>query len=299
VTEIVTGEFDVPQWFSRALAIEPDIGATEVAGTTIRYRAWGDRGQPGVVLVHGGAAHSRWWDHVAPLLAAGRRVAAMDLSGHGDSGRRTVYSLDIWADELIAVAEAAGIAGPPVLVGHSMGGFVTLTAARRHGAVLTGVLAIDSPVRELTPEEKAARDRQAFGPLRVYPSREEALKRFRPIPDEGPVLSYVVDYIAAESIREVPGGWSWKFDPKIFGRPALSPSLLTTVDCRVALFRAERGLVSEQMGEVMYDRLGRAAPLIEIPDAGHHIMLDQPLALVTGLRTLLADWEHSLPNSPG
>jgi pimeloyl-ACP methyl ester carboxylesterase len=299
VTEIVTGEFDVPQWFSRALAIEPDIGATEVAGTTIRYRAWGDRGQPGVVLVHGGAAHSRWWDHVAPLLAAGRRVAAMDLSGHGDSGRRTVYSLDIWADELIAVAEAAGIAGPPVLVGHSMGGFVTLTAARRHGAVLTGVLAIDSPVRELTPEEKAARDRKAFGPLRVYASREEALKRFRPIPDEGPVLSYVVDHIAAESIREVPGGWSWKFDPKIFGRPALSPSLLTTLDCRVALFRAERGLVSEQMGEVMYDRLGRAAPLIEIPDAGHHIMLDQPLALVTGLRTLLADWEHSLPNSPG
>ncbi|MDQ1716892.1 MAG: hypothetical protein QOE71_1270 [Pseudonocardiales bacterium] len=299
MTEIVTGEFDVPQWFSRALAIEPDIGATEVAGTTIRYRAWGDRGQPGVVLVHGGAAHSRWWDHVAPLLAAGRRVAAMDLSGHGDSGRRTVYSLDIWADELIAVAEAAGIAGPPVLVGHSMGGFVTLTAARRHGAVLTGVLAIDSPVRELTPEEKAARDRKAFGPLRVYASREEALKRFRPIPDEGPVLSYVVDHIAAESIREVPGGWSWKFDPKIFGRPALSPSLLTTLDCRVALFRAERGLVSEQMGEVMYDRLGRAAPLIEIPDAGHHIMLDQPLALVTGLRTLLADWEHSLPNSPG
>jgi pimeloyl-ACP methyl ester carboxylesterase len=299
VTEIVTSEFDVPQWFSRALAIEPDIGAIEVAGTTIRFRAWGDRGQPGVVLVHGGAAHSRWWDHVAPLLAAGRRVAAIDLSGHGDSGRRTVYSLDIWADELIAVAEAAGIAGPPVLVGHSMGGFVTLTAARRHGAVLTGVLAIDSPVRELTPEEKAARDRQAFGPLRVYASREEALKRFRPIPDEGPVLSYVVDHIAAESIREVPGGWSWKFDPKIFGRPALSPSLLTTVDCRVALFRAERGLVSEQMGEVMYDRLGRAAPLIEIPDAGHHIMLDQPLALVTGLRTLLADWEHSLPNSPG
>jgi pimeloyl-ACP methyl ester carboxylesterase len=298
MTELVTGEFDVPQWFSSALATEPDIGETEVAGAAIRYRAWGDRGQPGVVLVHGGAAHSRWWDHVAPLLAAGRRVAAIDLSGHGDSGRRTLYSLDIWADELIAVAEAAGIAGPPVLVGHSMGGFVTLTAARRHGAVLTGVLAIDSPVREMTPEEKAARDRKAFGPLRVYASREEALKRFRPVPDEGPVLPYVVDHIAAESIREVPGGWSWKFDPTIFGRPALSPSLLTTVDCRVALFRAQRGLVSEQMGEVMYDRLGRDAPLIEIPDAGHHIMLDQPLALVTGLRTLLADWEHSLPNSP-
>ena len=48
----------------------------------------------------------------------------------------------------------------------------------------------------------------------------------------------------------------------------------------------------------MYDRLGRAAPVIEIPDAGHHVMLDQPLALITGLRTLLSDWDHSSA-SPG
>jgi len=45
----------------------------------------------------------------------------------------------------------------------------------------------------------------------------------------------------------------------------------------------------------MYDKLGRRAPLIQIPAAGHHVMLDHPIALVTGLRTLLADWEHSLP----
>ena len=45
----------------------------------------------------------------------------------------------------------------------------------------------------------------------------------------------------------------------------------------------------------MYDLLGRVAPVIEIPLAGHHVMLDQPLPLVTGIRTLLADWEHSLP----
>jgi pimeloyl-ACP methyl ester carboxylesterase len=35
-------------------------------------------------------------------------------------------------------------------------------------------------------------------------------------------------------------------------------------------------------------------PVVDLPDAGHHPMLDQPLALVTGLRTLLAVW----PDTP-
>ena len=46
------------------------------------------------------------------------------------------------------------------------------------------------------------------------------------------------------------------------------------------------------------DRLGRVAPVIEIPTAGHHVMLDQPIALVTALRTLLSDWDHSVPGLP-
>ena len=58
-----------------------------------------------------------------------RYVAALDLSGHGDSGRRETYSLDLWAAEVLGVAEDAGIAGPPTVIGHSMGGFVTLRAA--------------------------------------------------------------------------------------------------------------------------------------------------------------------------
>ena len=100
------------------------------------------------------------------------------------------------------------------------------------------------------------------------------------------------------SIRPAEGGWTWKFDPRIFAREQLTPALLTQLECRVALFRAEHGILSPQVSEVMYDRLGRLAPVIEIPAAGHHVMLDQPLALVTGIRTLLSDWDHSLPGAP-
>jgi hypothetical protein len=45
----------------------------------------------------------------------------------------------------------------------------------------------------------------------------------------------------------------------------------------------------------MYDLMGRVSPMVTIPEAHHHLLLDQPLSLVSSLRTLLADWEHSVP----
>jgi pimeloyl-ACP methyl ester carboxylesterase len=285
---------DLPAWFTAALAAEPEPGSVTVAGTEISYLAWGAAGARGLILVHGGAAHARWWDHIAPLLTVDRRVLAVDLSGHGDSGRRPAYSLDGWAEEVRAVATAGGITGPPIVIGHSMGGFVALRAAGLFGTLLEGIVVIDSPVQDLTPEDRAARQQRAFGPLRVYPTREAAVARFRPIPDQ-PALSYVRHHVAETSIRQVDGGWSWKFDPAVFGRAQGTPQLLRQLDCRVALFHAEHGIVPPQTSELMYDSLGQLAPLIEIPAAGHHVMLDQPIALVAAIRTLLADWEHSRP----
>jgi pimeloyl-ACP methyl ester carboxylesterase len=286
-----------PPWFTAAMDAPVEEGAVGVDGATITYRAWGERGEDGIVLVHGGAAHARWWDHIAPLLQRDRRVVALDLSGHGDSGRRDAYSLDQWSREVLTVAVEAGIGNPPTVIGHSMGGFVALRAASLYGSRLAGVVAIDSPVRDITPEERAAREHRAFGPLRVYPSREAAVARFRPIPDQ-PALRYIAAHVADTSIRNAEGGWSWKFDPRIFARHHPGQALLRRLDCRVALFRAEHGILSPALGEVMYDRLGRLAPLIEIPAAGHHVMLDQPIALVTGIRTLLSDWDHSVPWAP-
>ena len=74
-----------PSWFSEAIANVPQMRSIEVDGLRIAYRVWGDESLPGLILVHGGAAHSGWWDHIAPLLTS-HRVVAPDLSGHGDSG---------------------------------------------------------------------------------------------------------------------------------------------------------------------------------------------------------------------
>ena len=56
-------------------------------------------------------------------------------------------------------------------------------------------------------------------------------------------------------------------------------------------------IVPEDTAAFMYELTGRNAPFVSIPDAHHHLILDQPLAFVAALRTLLADWEHSIPRS--
>jgi pimeloyl-ACP methyl ester carboxylesterase len=285
-----------PEWFRAALAAPAEVGSAEIAGTRIALRCWGPPG-PGIVLIHGGGAHSRWWDHIAPLLAADSRVVALDLSGHGDSDRRPRYHLSAWAQEVTGVAGPGGITGRPLVIGHSMGGWVALTTGAEYPSEVAGVITIDSPVRNRSPEELAAMSRRAFGPLRRYPSRARAIERFHLIPDEVDVLPYIRDHVAQTSLREADGAWTWKFDPAVFQREPPSLASLAAVRCRVAVLRAERGLVTPDIGAQMYESLGRVAPVIEIPLAGHHVMLGQPLSLVTGLRALIADWEHSSPRA--
>ncbi|HEY3882416.1 MAG TPA: alpha/beta hydrolase [Trebonia sp.] len=285
-----------PAWFTEALAAPVTEHTVDCDGVPVAYRKWGGAPGRGIVLVHGGAAHSRWWDHIAPLLAVDGPVIAVDMSGHGDSGRRSSYSLEAWAREMMAAAADAGFGAPPVVIGHSMGGHVTLRLGGMFGSQIEGIVVVDSPIHDLAPEEAAAQGRRVFRGLKVYPDKEAIMARFRPVPDQ-PVLGYIADHVAATSVRPVEGGWTWKWDPRIFGRE-LPQAPLTRLDCRVALFRAEHGIMSAAMSDIMYDRLGRVAPVIEIPAAGHHIMLDQPIALVAAIRTLLSDWDHSLPAEP-
>jgi pimeloyl-ACP methyl ester carboxylesterase len=287
---------DAPAWFRKALATPFAEGSCEVEACRIHWLAWGEPGRPGVVLVHGGAAHAHWWSFLAPLLTPEYRVVAPDLSGHGESGRRSAYPREVWAREVRAVAAAAGLVRP-VLVGHSLGGFVCITAAAAFGEELSGAIVVDSPVRRPDPEaEEGARGR-AFRNPKTYPDLETAIAHYRLVPPQPCENRFLLDHVARHSLRRSEAGWTWKFDPEVFRRvtPRASHEILPEVRCRVALFRAEHGLVTPDIGEYMFELLDRNAPVIEVPEAHHHLMLDQPLAFVTGLRAVLADWEHSVP----
>ncbi len=290
-----------PRWFTRALDVPYTDGRVVVGDCAIHYLAMGEPDRPGLVFVHGGGAHAHWWRPVAATFAPEFRVLALDLSGHGDSGHRDVYALEQWTDEVVAVAADGGIDGLPVIIGHSMGGFVTIATAARHGDAVDGVIVCDSPVAEMDPEISAFHLREAFGRPRTYPDLEDAVRHFRTVPAQEHYLDYVIDYVARHSLTTVEGGWQWKFDRRIFeqfgaGMRSIAAPFLEDVECRLALLRSEFGLVTPDIGASMYEKLGRVTPVIEIPEAGHHAMLDQPLILLTALRTLLADWDHSDPH---
>jgi pimeloyl-ACP methyl ester carboxylesterase len=292
---------DAPDWYRQALDVPLVEEIVEVAGCPIHYLAWGEIGRRGLVFVHGGGAHARWWTHVAARYASRYRVAAIDLSGHGDSGRRERYSLEQWTDEVMAVASHSGMAECPVIVGHSMGGFVTIATSARYPDALAGAVVCDSPVSAPDPEVDAHRMGQAFGRPRSYATREEALERFRTVPPQAHYLDYVMADVAWHSlVADEEGGWRWKFDHLAFTafdqnpRAAARP-YLPKITCRLALLASECGLVNEEIGTYMYDLMGRINPVIEIPLAGHHLMLDQPLLLISALNALLADWDHSEP----
>jgi pimeloyl-ACP methyl ester carboxylesterase len=293
-----------PQWFDETIADIPESAFADVEGARIHYLRWGNRNLPGLLLVHGNAAHAYWWSFIAPFLARDYNVAAMDLSGMGDSDWRTSYSMDIFVKEQLAVCEAAGMfepAEPPIIVAHSFGGFVTMLTAALYGERLAGTVIVDSPVNP--PGRPGGPPKREHRPHRVYPTMAAALARFRLMPPQDCDNLYLVDWVGRHSLKAVArengeDGFTWKFDPAIWQDFSIgdTSARLKAAKCRIAIFRGENSiLLPPEIGEYMFNLLGRAAPIVEIPQAQHHVMLDQPLALVAALRALLADWNHSVP----
>src|SRR5262249_37585254 len=188
-------------------------------------------------------------------------------------------------------------APPPVIAAPSFAAFVTILTGALHGENLAGTVIVDSPVNPPERSHHGPPNRE-IRPHRIYPTLAEALARFRLAPEQPCENDYIVDFVARTSLKQVDGGWTWKFDPSIWTRFSIGDTAerLRSTKCRIAIMRGEMSvLMPPEVGEYMFNLLGRAAPVIEIPQARHHVMLDQPLAFVAALRALLADWNHSMP----
>ena len=96
------------------------------------------------VLVHGLASNARLWDGVrAALVAAGHRVAAIDLRGHGLSDKPDDgYDFGTISADVLAVVDALGWASA-VFAGQSWGGNVVLEVAARHPERTEAVVCVD------------------------------------------------------------------------------------------------------------------------------------------------------------
>lgn len=291
-TEPVT---TVPRWYLDALATPPERAVVRIAGVETALRMWGPRDGSPVVLVHGGAAHAAWWDHIGPLLVD-CRVIALDLSGHGDSGWRDEYRIDTWTQELLAVLRSEHVRGRALVVGHSMGGLVTYAAVRDHADELSGALIVDSefPRRAIGVGWRTPRDIQR----RVHPDRESTLARFRLMPRSAPRSPFVIDHVAQQSIVAVGGGWSWKFDPRVFTHDGVVfEDAVPLRGCPVVIVRGDRGLLDDDEVAALASQLGDLE-VLTVDDCGHHVLLDHPLSLIEIIRRQLPEGKAEAAPQP-
>ncbi len=280
----------IPDWFWAAVETGSREGRVEVDECDVVYRMWGEADKPPLLLVHGMNAHSRWWDFIAPQLIDEYFVAALDLTGMGDSDYRYEYHGLTYAEEIKAVCDAAGLSDQVIVVAHSFGGLMSVKAANVYPERFGGLVLVDSGIR---PADDPPRERPPMGGRAVvYPDRETAESRFRLQPPQPCENTYLLQYIARHSLMAVDGGgWSWKFDTDL-------PASLSGVERREDEYRNLRlpvGLIygeesesfSPRMADYLRELIPSDLPIVAVPGAHHHVFLDQPLEFVRVLREML------------
>ena len=243
------------------------------------------------MLLHGGGANAHWWDHIAPTFADQFHVVALDFRGHGDSERPEELIPGAFNEDLEAILRDLGHQ-PATLVGHSMGANVALAYAATHS--LRCLVLVD-PARGGTARNRR-RMRLALTLRQSYPSREEAIERFRFLPDAETTSESLRLSIARHSVEPGPDGrWRYKFDSRWFGLPGSRKPDVTAVSCPVLVMRGEQSGVLSAEAAVELAESFTDGECAEIQGAGHHLQLDQPEAFIASLRHFLARHSPSRP----
>jgi pimeloyl-ACP methyl ester carboxylesterase len=263
----------------------------EANGIKLHYLDYGTAGRRPMLCIHGGAAHAHWFDFVGPGFTSDHHVLALDLRGHGDSARAapSTYAWQTFADDIDAFVEKLDLRDF-ILVGHSMGGMISLVYAATHPGRLAQLVVVDSIM--LMPMERVTKMR-AFGerPAKGYKTQEELIARYRLEP-AGPQLAapHVLRRMALHSgTQEADGLWRHKADRGVYAnfQQIAGIPLWANVKVPALVIKGERStrFTAEVLGEVR-----ARAPQVrmaEVPASDHHITLDNPQGFIEVVQDFL------------
>jgi pimeloyl-ACP methyl ester carboxylesterase len=268
------------------LEFAPPIASLDLDGFRLAYREWGSSSATdAVVLIHGITSSSLSWVRVAPALADRFRVVAMDLKGHGDSGRpATGYRLADQAAEVDALCQALGL-DSPIVIGHSWGGAVALILATSTARVRR--LVLEDPAigqRNADPAERAAhRDGYAVT-VGLTPEAASARVRANVAPGWTEVdVAGKIDAVVKTSPEAVRQVFDTNPDWDLH-------DLLPRLDCPTLLLRApvaQGGIVDDEAV-----RLAQANPhvrVVTVDEADHNIHRGQFGRFTAELESFLAE----------
>ncbi len=231
-----------------------------VRGGDLHVGKWGNHG-PVVLAVHGITGSHGVFQRMASALGGEAVLVAPDLRGRGrSSGLPGPYGMRSHADDVIAVLDHLGVESAPV-IGHSLGAFVATTAALRHPGRVACLVLVDGGIAPPLPEgvDPAAVLAGVLGPAlsrleRTFESREQHLAFWRAHPafSDPALWDRDLEALIDDDLVGDP--------PELRSRASLdavrSDGIEVLVDpevrdawrsvrCRVALLRADHGLLDE------------------------------------------------------
>lgn len=272
------------------------------AGNRIHLVDWGGEGPP-LLLLHGMAGHTHWWDTAAPILARRHRTIAMDFRGHGDSQwlDDPQYELNDHAADIESVRDALGW-DRFYLVAHSMGARVAIRYTNLYQKRVERLALLDflTSVRTKTaPSERrvegalprdSARSRERYAKRMdrrqpTYSSCDGMVERYHLQPRGTTISDESLRSLGERSVTRLDNGrWTWKFDWRGFFmdyEPVWDE--MSTIEAPCLIMRGEHSTVMprpEFEKALAAVREGRG---IEIPGVYHHIPLDAPSVVAEGL----------------
>ncbi len=262
-----------PEVRREAVEVEP--------GRHVSALVWG-HDEPELVLLHGGAQNAHTWDTVA--MALGRPLVAIDLPGHGHSGRPPAGAQAVGqhATDVAGAIEALAPQAAAV-VGMSLGGLTALALSQRRPDLVRRMVLVD-----VTPgvDEGKAGHIVAFvnGP-ESFDSFDEILARtieFNPTRS----VSSLRRGILHNALQREDGTWVWRYARFREGGATMPPDFgdlwgaVSAFRGPIMLLRgtAEGSVVSDA-DEAELLRLAPAARVERVAGAGHSVQGDQPLVL--------------------
>ena len=237
---------------------------------------------------------------IAPFFAKDYRVVALDLHRHGALGLARAYVFEQFVREAREAGRAGGAfdGGKPIVVGHSFGGRAAMGLSRDFGPELKGAVMVDPPF--FAPQNLAAARRRRAQVVRGASSIR--LRRRRALPPDAAQPCdnlFILDSHRAAlrparpSTTMASRAGRSRFDPHFWEKfTRIDPvPIVSAAHCPLALIRgAKSQLFKPDDADYLISFIAPGSPHVEIPEAEHHVMIDQPLAFVAALRALLAAW---------
>lgn len=255
---------------------------------------WGEASQTAVVLLHGLRGYAHWYDDLAEELQHRHFVLAQDLRGRGgsDFSPDGDYRVDVLVDDLEDILDKRGIENV-ALVGHSLGGSVALGYAGRHPERVNKLV-----VADMSPSPAAA------GMARTREELASTPAKFNSWDDARAFVSRVHRSVSARRtetrvrwmLREDRDGKIvWRLDPEVLGGEiVLDPPERTwrwihRVTCPTLVVRGSRSdVLSADAAKAMVTALPEGSQHVDIPNAGHMILDDNPTEFCKVVANFLA-----------